>query len=50
MKSCIVGSRITMLLLAAHSQGSKWCIDEDVLKQLKADINMLYVITLLEDV
>ena len=37
-----VAQRIT-LVLATHSQGSKWWNDEGALKHMKGDIDMLYV-------
>ena len=43
VQSCPVGSRITFVKLASHSQGSKWWIDEDVLNKLKEGIDMEYV-------
>ena len=48
MKGALFGQRVTVVLLATHSQGSTWWIDEDVLNKLKAEIDKLHVITLLE--
>ena len=43
------GSRITMVLLATHWQGSNWWVNDVELRKMKADIEMTYTKTFLEE-
>ena len=40
VKGKSVGARITMVLLATKSEGSKWWIQEDELENLKAGLDL----------
>ena len=49
VKGLSAGTRVTLVFLATHSLGSKWWIDETMLKTLKPDIVLQKSMTCLED-